>query len=67
MTNVLPFPTRPSAESVLDAAKAMDLEGVIILAWTRDGSEYMDSSIHDGADVLWLIRRLEHILMRACE
>lgn len=62
MTNVIPFNgvTRLDLdpERVLESARDQ-LTGVVIMGYTRDGSEYFASSYADGGDVLWLLERLK--------
>lgn len=42
-------------ERVLSEAMKADLDGVVVLAFTKDGHYYGASSYHDGGDVLWLM------------
>ncbi len=46
-----------SAERVLNAALATDLEAVVIIGYTKDGEEYFATSLADGGEVLWLLER----------
>lgn len=45
-------------DRVLESAKG-ELKSVVILGYDKDDEEYFASSIADGADVLWLLRRCE--------
>jgi hypothetical protein len=54
-------------ERILEAAKGMDLEGVVILAFKNDGTEYFASSYADGGTVLWLLERTKKRLLEAVE
>lgn len=51
------------SERLLQKAIEADLEGVVILGFTKDGDEYMASSYADGATVVWLAERLKHRLI----
>ena len=51
-----------SPDRVLDAAVG-ELDGVVILGYKKDGSEYFASSYADGGDVLWLLGRLKKQLL----
>ena len=42
-----------------------ELEGVVVLGYKKDGSEYFASSYADGGDVLWLLERLKKQLLEA--
>lgn len=50
-------------EHLLLAAIDADLEGVVIIGFTKTGDEYMASSYADGATVVWLAERLKHRLI----
>lgn len=43
------------AERVLRRAQEADLDGVVVLGWTKDGLPYFASSYADGPEVLWLL------------
>lgn len=49
-------------DRVLDGARDV-LEGVVILGYTKDGSEYFASTYADGGDVLWLLERCKTLLL----
>ena len=49
-------------DRILDAAVG-ELEGVVILGYKKDGSEYFASSYADGGDVLWLLERCKKQLL----
>lgn len=53
-------------DRVLDAAIGK-LEGVVIIGYDKDGSEYFASSISDGADVVWLMERAKKKLLEISE
>jgi len=55
------------AERVLRKALETGMEKVVILGFTEDGMEYFASSVSDGGDVLWLLKRCEIELMKAGE
>jgi len=40
-----------------------ELESVVVIGYTKSGEEYYASSIADGPNALWLIRRTEHKLI----
>lgn len=46
-------------ERVLERAKSADLEGVVVIGYTKDGEEYAASSYADGGTVLWLLERIK--------
>ena len=39
------------------------LEGVVILGYGKDGSEYFASTYADGGEVLWLLERCKKMLL----
>lgn len=49
-------------DRILDSAKGQ-LEGVVILGYTRDGDEYFASSYADGGTALWLLERCKAALL----
>ena len=49
-------------DRVLEAALGK-LEGVIVIGYAKDGSEYFTSSYADGGDALWLIERFKMALL----
>lgn len=51
-------------DTVLDGAKDQ-LEGVIIIGYTKDGDEYFASTYADGGTALWLIEKCKINLMSA--
>ena len=51
-------------ERVIDMAKEVDLEGVVIMEFRKDGgAEYFASSYADGGTVLWLMERCKARLL----
>lgn len=53
-------------DRVLDAARAADLEGVVVMGYTKDGGvEYIASSYASGSKVSWLMDRCKWLLL--CE
>lgn len=44
-----------------------EMESVIVLGYTKDEEEYFASSIADGGDVLWLLKRLEKQLLEVSD
>lgn len=50
-------------ERVLEMAKEAELEGVVILGYTKDGDEYAASSYASGDIVVWLLERTKHRLL----
>lgn len=52
-----------SPERVLTKAVELDLEGVVIAGWTKDGQEYFATTYADGGDVLWLIEKFKKALL----
>lgn len=65
----LPVVTRLNLppERILDRAKEAGLTGVVVLGWDENAQEYVASSLADGAEMLWLLRRAEHLLMKEAE
>ena len=49
-------------DRVLEAAKEQ-LEGVILIGYTKEGEEYFASTYADGGDVLCLIERFKKQLL----
>lgn len=52
-----------TANRVLNAAIDEELEGVVIMGYSKDGGEYFASSYADGGTCLWLIERLKRQLI----
>lgn len=50
-------------ERILDAAKDAGLTSVVVMGWDKDGDEYFASSLADGGNVMWLMRRCEKMLL----
>lgn len=65
----LPVTTRldTEAERIMAQAKDADLQGVVVIGYRKDGTEYFASSIADGADVVWLMERTKLKLMQVAE
>lgn len=61
MTNVVTLPvvtTLPlNPERVLSAAIGAELTEVVVIGYTKDGTEYFASSVADGGSVLWHLER----------
>lgn len=49
-------------DRILEGAKGQ-LEGIVIMGWDKDGSQYFASSYADGMEVLWLLESCKHTLM----
>lgn len=49
-------------DRVLHAAVGK-LQSVVVIGYDADGEEYYASSIADGPNALWLLRRMEHNLI----
>lgn len=66
MAEILPFTGITKLDMpvdvVLEAAKDQ-LEGVVILGYTKDGDEYFASTYASGPEVLWLLERLKKHLL----
>lgn len=54
-------------ERIIDAAKAEDLDNIVILGYDKEGNEYFASSIASGPDVVWLFERAKKKLMDIVE
>lgn len=52
---------------VLKAAYDRELEDVVVIAHGKDGGWYFASSLADGGDVLWHLRKAERKLFDAAE
>ena len=50
-------------DRVLQEALNADLEGVVVIGYAKDGSEYMASSIAGGPEVNWLLDRCKARMM----
>jgi hypothetical protein len=59
-----PFVTRidTSPDRILQGSVGK-LQNVIVIGYDVDGEEYYASSIADGPNALWLLRRMEHNLV----
>lgn len=51
------------ADRILERASGQ-LEGVVIIGFTKDGDEYFASSYADGGTVLWLMERFKAALVK---
>ena len=49
-------------DKILEGAKGQ-LEGVVIMGYDKDGSQYFASSYADGGEVLWLLESCKKTLM----
>lgn len=67
MSNIIPFDgvTRLDmpADQILESAVG-ELDGVVIIGYHKDGSEYFASSIADGGEVNWLLDRFKLMLLK---
>lgn len=52
-------------ERVLEGAQ--ELKSVVLIGYNEEGEEVIFSSYSDGADILWLLKRIEHFLMHQDE
>lgn len=70
-SNIIPFPGITSLnippERVLSAALEADLDGAVVIGWTKDGKFYAASSYADGADVMFLCEMVKQRLIRTME
>lgn len=41
-----------------------ELDRVVVVGFTKDGSEYFASSVADGAEVTWMLERAKYKLMK---
>lgn len=55
------------ANIMLEAATSANLESVIIIGWDKDGDMFFSSSMGDGPECLWLIKKAEKALLEAGE
>jgi len=51
------------ADRVLEAAKEVIGDGVVIIGWDIDDGLYFNSSIADGAEVNWLLDKAKIALL----
>ena len=56
-----------TAERVLQAALDADLEGVVVMGYTKDGQHHFASSYSDGGTCLWLVEKLKMALLKMAE
>jgi len=54
-------------QNVLLGALNAQLSEVVIVGYGPDGSEYFASNKAGGPEVLWLLRRMEHALMKTTD
>lgn len=62
MSNVIMFDGITSLDRnpdlILEEAKGM-LDSVVILGYGKDGEQYINTSIADGGDMLWLLEQVK--------
>lgn len=51
-------------ERILEQAGSADLDGVVVIGWTKDGKFYAASSYADGGDVMFLCEMVKHRLIQ---
>ena len=51
----------------LDGARAADLAEVLVIGYTEDGNLWTHTNLTDGAEILWLLERCRHLLMKATD
>ena len=51
-------------DRILEQAIGKELQGVVVLAYDKDGEEYFCSSYADGGTVLWMIERAKLRLLQ---
>ena len=54
-------------DRVLEAAKSMDLEGVVLLGYKKNGDQYFASTYADGGEVVWLLEMCKKQLLEIGE
>ncbi|OYW62720.1 MAG: hypothetical protein B7Z31_00170 [Rhodobacterales bacterium 12-65-15] len=54
-------------DQVLEGAKGMNLEGVVILGYFENGDQYFASTYADGGNVLWLLEMCKKQLLEVGE
>ncbi len=71
MSKVVPFTGITKLDlqpdRVLEAARGEEFEGIVIMGYKADGSEYFASTYADGGDVLWLIERCKLKLLEVAD
>jgi hypothetical protein len=50
------------ADRILEKAQGQ-LDGCVVIGYTRDGDEYFASSYADGATINWLLDRCKRLLL----
>lgn len=50
-------------ERILRKAGEADLDGVVVIGWTKAGERYFSASYADGPEVLWLLKLAEKDLL----
>lgn len=53
-----------NTDQILQAAKEVGLDGIVIIGYDKDGEEYFASSYADGGLILWLMGRAKLRLLR---
>ncbi len=51
-------------ERVLSKAQEADLDAVVVIGWSKDGDVYFASSYADSAQVIYLLERAKHDLLK---
>lgn len=54
-------------DRVLESAKGMDLEGVVLLGYRKNGDQYFASTYADGGEVIWLLEMCKKQLLEIGE
>lgn len=51
-------------ERILNKAQEADLDAALVIGWKKDGGFFFASSYADSAQVIYLLRRGEHDLLK---
>ena len=51
------------SERVIEGLLEEDLEGIVVMGYTKDGQTYFASSYADGGTVIWLMEQMKQALL----
>lgn len=67
LTKVVPFTGITkldlAPDRVIDGLAGIEFEGLVVLGYRADGTEYFASTYADGGDVVWLLERCKMRLL----
>ena len=56
-----------SPDRVLAKATERGLESCVVVGYTKEGDEYFASTLADAGEVVWLLERSKHKLMKVVD